>query len=189
MPVVVIIDDDEMVNEVLKFILEKEYIVYNYYTAEDALKSGIIASTDVIITDVNLPGINGLEFINKVHEIDENIPIIVITAYNDIEVAISALKAGAFDFILKPFKNDQITLAVKRACERHKLVKENIQLVEELKLKNKELEQLYAQLQARSIQIENELDIASNLQQCLFPVVFPDIKGFSFYLKFKPVEK
>jgi len=188
-PKAVIIDDDEMVNEVLKFILENEYTVYNYYTAEDALKSGVIATTDVIITDVNLPGINGLEFIHKVHEIDENVPIIVITAYNDIEVAISALKAGAFDFILKPFKNDQITLAVQRAYERHKLVKENIKLVEELKLKNQELEQLYAQLQARSIQIENELDIASNLQQCLFPVVFPDIKGFSFYLKFKPVEK
>lgn len=189
MPTIVIIDDDEMVNEVLKFILENEYKVHNFYTAEDALKSGIITSADVIITDVNLPGINGLEFIHKVHEIDENIPIIVITAYNDIEVAISALKAGAFDFILKPFKNDQITLAVHRAYERHRLIKENIKLLEELKLKNQELERLYAQLQARSIQIENELDIASNLQQCLFPIVFPDIKAFSFYLKFKPVEK
>ena len=188
-PEVVIIDDDEMVNEVLKFILDDEYRVYNYYTAEDALQSDVIMQADVIVTDVNLPGINGLEFIQKVHEINESIPIIIITAYNDIEIAISALKAGAFDFILKPFKNDQIALAVKRAYERYKLIKENINLVGELKLKNNELEKLYAQLQTRSVQIENELDIASNLQQCLFPISFPEIKGFSFYLKFKPVEK
>jgi len=103
-PEVVIIDDDEMVNEVLKFILDDEYRVYNYYTAEDALRSDVIMQADVIVTDVNLPGINGLEFIQKVHEINESIPIIIITAYNDIEIAISALKAGAFDFILKPFK-------------------------------------------------------------------------------------
>ena len=186
---IIVIDDDDMVNEVLSFILEEEYDVCTFFTAEDALKKGNISNADAIITDVNLPGMNGIDFLQQVYQVDQNIPVIVITAYNDIDVAISALKNGAFDFILKPFKNDQIILSVRKAIERHELLRENIKLMDELKSKNRELERLNKKIQRRNLEIENELDIAGNLQQCLFPVVFPDLDNFSFELRYQPVEK
>ncbi len=186
---IIVIDDDDMVNEVLSFILEEEYDVSTFFTAEDALQNGHISNADAIITDVNLPGMDGIDLLQQVYQVDPDIPVIVITAYNDIDVAISALKNGAFDFILKPFKNDQIILSVRKAIERHELLRQNIQLMDELKSKNRELELLNKKIQRRNLEIENELDIAGNLQQCLFPVVFPDLENFSFELRYQPVEK
>ncbi len=186
---ILVIDDDEMVNDVLTFILEEEFSVKSYLNAEDALNKEEISKIDVIITDVNLPGMDGIEFLKKVHSVDANIPVIVVTGFNDIDVAISALKNGAFDFILKPFKNDQITLSVNKAMERRRLLHEKNRLMEELQKKNTELEILNKKIQARNLEIENELDIASNLQKCIFPVVFPEIQKFQFALKFHPVEK
>jgi serine phosphatase RsbU (regulator of sigma subunit)/CheY-like chemotaxis protein len=186
---IVIIDDDDMINEVLTYILEEVYEVRSYLNAEDAIQGEELGKFDVVITDVNLPGMNGIEFLERVQVQDENIPVIVITGFNDIDVAISALKKGAFDFILKPFKNDQILLSVKKAMERRRLLLENITLLRELRKKNSELETLNRKIQARNFEIENELEIASNLQQCLFPLVVPEIHGIRTTLKFKPVEK
>lgn len=186
---IIVIDDDDMVNEVLSFILKEEYDVLTFFNAEDALNNGQISMADAIITDVNLPGMNGIDFLRQVYQVDSNIPVIVITAYNDIDIAISALKNGAFDFILKPFKNDQILLSVQKAIERHDLLRENIKLMNELKSKNRELELLNRKIQQRNVEIENELDIAGNLQQCLFPVEFPDMDDFTFELRYQPVEK
>jgi len=186
---IVIIDDDDMINEVLTYILEEVYEVRSYLNAEDAIHGEELGNFDVVITDVNLPGMNGIEFLERVQVQDENIPVIVITGFNDIDVAISALKKGAFDFILKPFKNDQILLSVKKAMERRQLLLENITLLRELREKNSELETLNRRIQARNFEIENELEIASNLQQCLFPLVVPEIEGLRTSLHFKPVEK
>lgn len=186
---IAIIDDDDMINEVLTFILEEVYEVKSYLNAEDALRCEELGAFDVVITDVNLPGMSGIDFLEQVQGQDENIPVIVITGFNDIDVAISALKKGAFDFILKPFKNDQILLSVKKAMERRKLLIENITLLHELREKNSELETLNRRIQARNFEIENELEIASNLQQCLFPLVVPELEGMRTSLKFKPVEK
>lgn len=185
----IIIDDDAMVNEVLTYILGDAYDVKSYFSAEEALTKASLSDVDVIITDVNLPGMSGIEFLGRIQAVDPNIPVIVITALNDIDVAISALKNGAFDFILKPFNNDQIMISVRKATDRRRLLIENINLMEELRAKNKELGILNNSIQARNIEIENELYIASNLQQCLFPIVFPEIGGFAFALKYKPVEK
>lgn len=186
---IVIIDDDDFVINILTLILQEEYTVNKFYSAEEAISDRVLSEADVIITDVNLPGMDGIEFLEKVHDIDQNLPVIVITGFNDIDIAISALKSGAFDFILKPFKNDQILISVKKGYERRRLTLENIKLMEELKIKNHELEILNAKIQARNYAIENELDIASNLHQCLFPMGFPDIGDFQFDLRYKPVEK
>lgn len=186
---IAVVDDDKMVNEVLSLILSEHYDVKRYYSAEDVLSADNAIQFDALITDVNLPGKSGIELLEDIHAIDNNIPVIVITGLNDIDIAISALKNGAFDFILKPFKSDQILISVSKALERHRLVKENIRLMKELTEKNEELNILNKKIQARNIAIENELEIASNLQQCLFPLSFPDLPGFSFTLKYNPVEK
>jgi sigma-B regulation protein RsbU (phosphoserine phosphatase) len=186
---IVIIDDDDMINEVLSVILGEFYEVHGFLDAEAALSKDVIAGCDVIITDVNLPGMDGIELLEKVRGIDANLPVIVITGFNDIDIAISALKKGAFDFILKPFKNDQILISVEKALERRRLLNENIKLMEALKAKNRELELLNEKIRARNLEIENELEIASNLQRCLFPAALPSIGGLDIFLEYRPVEK
>ncbi len=186
---ILLIDDDEMINQVLTSILTKEFEVENYFNAEEALSKVDFSRYDVVLTDVNLPGISGIDFLSKVKLKEPNLPVIVITGMSYIDVAISALKKGAADFIQKPFYNDQIILAVKKAQERRKLILENLQLVSELTDKNIKLEELNKQTKRRNEQIEHDLDIASNLQACLFPATFPEIDKFSFCQKFKPIEK
>jgi serine phosphatase RsbU (regulator of sigma subunit) len=186
---VVIIDDDRSVGGFISHILTPDYSVTYFESAEEALESADMAVTDAIITDVNLPGINGIEFLKRVQSSGREVPVIVVTGYNDIDIAIAALKSGAFDFILKPFKADQIGLSVRKAIEGRRLVHENRKLLEELRHKNEVLEDLNMRIQSRNMEIENDLDIASNLQKCLFPVTFPRIDSFGFHLKFKPVEK
>ncbi len=186
---VVVIDDDKLVNDLIYRILRKEYNARGYESAEEALRSENLSAVDVIIADVNLPGMDGIEFLKRVQIVDSGIPVILITGYGDIDIAISALKSGATDFILKPFKNEQISISVGRALEARRLVLENRVLMEELRQKNQELEALNEDIKTRNIEIEKELDIAANLQRCLFPAALPDLDRFDLALKFRPVEK
>lgn len=186
---VVVIDDDKLVSDLICRILKKEYTARGYASAEEALRSENLGAVDVIIADVNLPGMDGIEFLDRVQLVDSGIPVILITGYGDIDIAISALQSGATDFILKPFKNEQISISVERALEARRLVLENRALLEELRKKNQELETLNEEMNARNVEIEKELDIAANLQRCLFPAVLPEIDRFDLALKFRPVEK
>lgn len=186
---VVVIDDDKLVSDLICRILKKEYSARGYASAEEALRSENLGAVDVIIADVNLPGMDGIEFLDRVQLVDSGIPVILITGYGDIDIAISALQSGATDFILKPFKNEQISISVERALEARRLVLENRALLEELRKKNQELETLNEEMNARNVEIEKELDIAANLQRCLFPAVLPEIDRFDLALKFRPVEK
>jgi sigma-B regulation protein RsbU (phosphoserine phosphatase) len=186
---IVVIDDDKLVNDLIYRILRKQYSTRGYESAEEALRSENLSTVDVIIVDVNLPGMDGIEFLNRVQLVDPGIPVILITGYGDIDIAISALQSGATDFILKPFKNEQISISVERALEARRLVLENRALLEELRQKNQELEILNEEIKTRNIEIEKELDIAANLQRCLFPAALPDLDRFDLALKFRPVEK
>jgi sigma-B regulation protein RsbU (phosphoserine phosphatase) len=186
---VVVIDDDKLVSDLICRILKKEYSARGYASAEEALRSENLGAVDVIIADVNLPGMDGIEFLDRVQLVDSGIPVILITGYGDIDIAISALQSGATDFILKPFKNEQISISVERALEARRLVLENRALLEELRKKNQELETLNEEMNARNVEIEKELDIAANLQRCLFPAALPEIDRFDLALKFRPVEK
>ena len=186
---IIVIDDDDLVNEIIRAVLEDHYDVTSYFSAEDALKSPDVFTVDAIITDIHLPGISGIEFLEKVRGTDPAASVIVITGYNDIDLAVSAMKKGACDFILKPFKNDQIVLAAERAVMKKSLLLENIKLVEELREKNRDLEALNKKIHDRNLEMENELDIARNLQQCLFPVSLPEIQGIDFSLRFMSLER
>lgn len=188
-PSVVVIDDDKLVSDLICRILKKKYTARGYASAEEALRSENLDAVDVIIADVNLPGMDGIEFLDRIQRVDSGIPVILITGYGDIDIAIAALQSGATDFILKPFKNEQISISVERALEARRLVLENRALLEELRKKNQELETLNEEINARNVEIEKELDIAANLQRCLFPAVLPEIDRFDLALKFRPVEK
>ncbi len=83
---------------------------------------------DVVLTDIKMSGMDGLEFLRRLRHFDPTITTIVMTGYGTIEMAVQALKDGAYDFFEKPFDNDQIVHAVSRAVERTQLLRENLQL-------------------------------------------------------------
>lgn len=128
---VLAIDDEETMLRILRRTLEPEgYHVETCSNAEDAIKllngSGPF---DVVITDMMLPGgVDGFKVIEEARAIDSEIMVIVITAYSSVESAVAAVKAGAYDFIPKPFDPDHILIVVKRAVEARNLKLENIGL-------------------------------------------------------------
>lgn len=83
---------------------------------------------DVVLTDIKMPGMDGLEFLRRLRNLDPTVTTIIMTGYGTIEMAVLALKEGAYDFFEKPFDNDQIVHAVTRAIERTMLLRENLQL-------------------------------------------------------------
>jgi len=86
----------------------------------------------VVVTDINLPGMDGLELMRKVHEIDPDLPVILITGHGDISMAVTAMRDGAYNFIEKPFSSELLLDVVRRAVEKRALTIENRQLRQEL---------------------------------------------------------
>ena len=87
---------------------------------------------DAAIVDVMMPGIDGIATLEELKKIDEDLPVVMVTAFASVETAISAMKRGAFDYITKPFKNDEVVIVVRNAVERRQLVAENAALRQSL---------------------------------------------------------
>ena len=100
--------------------------------AEEALEVMATTPIDGVITGLKLTGMDGVELLQKIHEIDDQLPVIVVTAYGTVASAVRAMKAGAFDFIEKPFDQDDVRRTVKKALNMTRLVAENRVLREEL---------------------------------------------------------
>jgi two-component system response regulator PilR (NtrC family) len=129
-----IIDDEPIIHEVLGDLLTTEgYAVESSYNGEEALKKHSPDRYDLTLLDLLMPGMNGIEVLNRIIKIDPHAIIIIITAYASVESAISAMKKGAFEYIQKPFKHDELLLTIERAIEHKKLLDENIRLKDELK--------------------------------------------------------
>jgi len=131
-----IIDDEPIIHEVLGDLLTAEgYEVESSLNGEEALEKYSPDTWDLILLDLLMPGMNGIEVLKRIKKIDPQAVIIIITAYASVESAISAMKIGAFDYIQKPFKHDELLLIIERAREHKKLKDENIRLKDELKRK------------------------------------------------------
>lgn len=130
---VAVVDDDlEMGRVVRDLLIEEGYNVAQYSSAAEALVKFKTDSPQVLITDHKMKDIDGLMFLRKVQTDYPEIISIMMTAFGSIETAIEAMKAGAYHYIVKPFKNDELTLLVQRASERANLKKENKTLRNEL---------------------------------------------------------
>jgi two-component system, NtrC family, response regulator AtoC len=131
---ILIVDDDADTRELLGEVLTSEgYSVTTCGTAERALAAGKKARFDVIISDMRLgQAMNGLDVLRAYKTVQPESEVILITAFGSMETAIEAVKAGAFDYLSKPFKIDEVLLQVKRALENRRLVRENQQLKERL---------------------------------------------------------
>ncbi|TEU05815.1 MAG: sigma-54-dependent Fis family transcriptional regulator, partial [Candidatus Aminicenantes bacterium] len=131
-----IIDDEPIIHEVLGDLLSSEgYEVENSASGEEALDKYSSQSFQLVLLDLLLPGIDGIEVLKKLKKIDPNSVIIIITAFASVESAISAMKIGAYDYIQKPFKHDELLITVQRAIEHRKLQEENMRLKDELQRK------------------------------------------------------
>lgn len=131
-----LIDDEPIIHDVLGQILETEgYSVEISSSGEEALKKFEEQKFDLILLDLLMPGINGLEALKQIKKIDPEAMVIIITAYASVESALAAIKMGAYDYIQKPFKNDELLMTIRRALEHRRLQEENIRLRSELKKK------------------------------------------------------
>lgn len=134
--VVLIIDDKPNIREVLSAILENEgYGVETCESAEKALEKIPKILPDLIVTDLKMPGMDGIELMKSVKTIDTHMPVILITAFGTISSAVEAIKAGAYDYLTKPIDYERLKILIKRALNEKKITSENIYLKEELETK------------------------------------------------------
>jgi signal transduction histidine kinase len=134
-PFILVVDDDESIRDSCTQILTKDG--YQAETAKDGssgLKQIKEKKPDLVLIDLKMPGINGIEVLEKTREIDPNIIAVVITGYATIESAVEAMKIGAYDFLPKPFTPDELRIIIKRGLEKRKLIYETEFLRREKKL-------------------------------------------------------
>lgn len=125
-PRILIVDDEQIVRESLKqWFIEDDYDVETAEDGETALKKFEKGKYDLILADIKMPGISGLELLEKLKAEDPSAIIILITAFASVPTAIKALKAGAYDYITKPVDPDELSHVVKRAVDQKKLLREN----------------------------------------------------------------
>lgn len=129
-PQILIVDDErDMLNLLAKVLTKKAGCAVTTVTsAEEALERVRGACFDAVLTDIKMPGMDGLTFLQQVQTLEPTLTPIVMTGYGTIEMAVQALKDGAYDFVEKPFDNERILLTVHRALERTRLLRENEQL-------------------------------------------------------------
>ncbi|NQT55174.1 MAG: sigma-54-dependent Fis family transcriptional regulator [Desulfobacteraceae bacterium] len=133
METILIIDDEKNYLVVLEALLGPEgYEILTTDNAPDALRQVREADLDLVITDMKMPKMNGMELLEEAKSIKPDLPVIIMTAYGTIELAVEAMKKHAYDYITKPFQNEQLKLTVKKALENYRLIKENRLLNEAL---------------------------------------------------------
>src|SRR5688572_30047211 len=130
---ILVIDDEEIMREILETLLVREgYTVRLASNGADGLDLAKSLPFDAVVVDMMMPGIDGLQVLEELHKQDEELPVVMITAFASMENAISAMKKGAFDYITKPFKNDEVIVVLRNAIERRRLVAENVVLKQNL---------------------------------------------------------
>ena len=123
---VLVVEDEELMRNILRELLEDEgYEVFSADTAENALDVFSGNEIDACITDIKMPGMDGLELLDSLKSIDENALVIIITAYSSVDSAVAALRKGAYDYVTKPFVNEDLLQTVKNAIRTKELFNEN----------------------------------------------------------------
>ena len=130
---ILIVDDEDGMRRLLGRVLTREgYDVTTVGSGADALRQVSRERFDLVVTDIKMPEMDGLELLKELKDYEPSLPIIVMTAYGTVENAVQALRLGAYDYIAKPFETDEIKLTVAKTLERERLLAENRYLHEEL---------------------------------------------------------
>jgi len=149
---ILITDDDGDLRELLEEAVRSwGYIVDVARDGEDALRKIRKERFDVVISDLMMPVMDGLELLERVKELDKDILVIIVTGYATIDTAVKAIESGAYDYITKPFRLDELMVVLKNACERLKLTVQNRNLLEELR-------DAYAEIESQREELPYEAD-------------------------------
>jgi putative nucleotidyltransferase with HDIG domain len=153
---ILIVDDEEAIREVVATLLTAQgYHCTPCANAQQAIDTLRESSADLLLSDLVMPGMDGLKLIETVRSFDRDIPVIMVTAMHDISTAIEAIRRGAYDYILKPFEKDQLFMSVRRALEHRRLVLENQRYQSDLE---KLVEERTAQLSSALEDLEQSYD-------------------------------
>ena len=130
---VLVVDDEQVMREILEALLRQAgYSVRRAETGEAGIRIVDREPIDLAIVDVMLPDISGLKVLERLREIDPEITVVMLTAFASVETAVAAIKCGAFDYLTKPFKNDEVLNLVKNGVRQRRLAHENRALREQL---------------------------------------------------------
>ena len=122
METILIVDDEKNYLLVLEALLvDAGYEVITSGSANQTLEIAASHELDLVITDMKMPGQDGMEFLAQLGSRQPDLPVIMMTAYATVEKAVKAMKRGAFDYITKPFKNEELILTIRKAIEMHRL--------------------------------------------------------------------
>jgi DNA-binding NtrC family response regulator len=133
---ILVVDDEVVICKSIQRILSPEgYEVKTALSGEKALEKISQESFDIVITDLKMPGMDGMELLAKIKEKDPEIVVIMITGYSTVQTAVQAMRMGALDYIPKPFTPEELIVVVEKALEKKKLIFENIYLHKELEAK------------------------------------------------------
>ncbi len=124
-PSILIVDDDEVIRETLSDVFKKkDYEVFTVGSGEEVLPTIKKNIVDLILLDMRLPDGDGLDVLKKIKEFDTEILVIIMTAYSDVETAVTAMKSGAYHYINKPFELEELKLLIERGLETRSLINE-----------------------------------------------------------------
>jgi DNA-binding NtrC family response regulator len=153
MPTILLVEDEPKMLRLLELSLAEEgFSTLSAPDAEAGLRLLRAEKVDLVVTDMKLPGMGGLEFLQSVKRLNAAIPVVVMTAYGTVETAVEAMKAGAGDYVLKPFSLDEMKLVIRKELDTHHLREENRSLREALGRKYE-----YPAIVARSAKMQEVL--------------------------------
>ena len=133
MPAILIVEDEAKMRRLLELNLgEQGFSTRAVPDAEAGLKLLAQEKIDLVVTDFRLPGMNGLEFLQAIKQVNATLPVVMMTAYGSVESAVEAMKMGASDYVLKPFSLEEMTLVIRKELDAHNLREENRSLREAL---------------------------------------------------------
>src|SRR3989304_9178255 len=126
---ILIVDDEESIRTSLSGVLKDEgYRISTVVNGEDAIDKVKSDSFDVMLLDIWLPGMDGMEALKQIKVLKPELPVIMISGHGNIETAVKCTKLGAYDFIEKPLSIEKVLLSIERALEHRKLAIENLKL-------------------------------------------------------------
>jgi CheY-like chemotaxis protein len=126
MRTVLVVDDKELMRDSVGATLQRAgFSIATADGAQAALDQIAQRRPDCVVTDMKMPGMTGCELLEKIRQIDDDLPVVMMTAFGTIETAVKAMKLGAFDYLTKPFEGDELIISVKRAIEHARILREN----------------------------------------------------------------
>jgi PAS domain S-box-containing protein len=143
---ILVVDDEQVMSDLFSFMLERAgYAPAVAGEAKKALELVAAEEYPVVLTDLMMPGMDGLQLMNEIHKLRPDTQVIMITASTGIDSAVEAVKRGAFAYLSKPAKNEELTVTVKNAVEHYRLLREKARIEQEL-LRRRQGDTVYALL-------------------------------------------